>query len=654
MPLTTGQMLQSRYRIVSRLGHGGMGAVYRVWDTRLKISVALKEMVPQPGLDQQTLEELRQQFRREAQILARLSHPNLVRVGDFFEEDGNAYLAMDYIEGESLAARIGREGALPEDQVLAWAEQLLGALDYCHDHGVIHRDIKPQNIIIRSDGQAVLVDFGLVKLWDPNDPHTRTAMRGMGTPEYAPPEQYDAAAGHTDPRSDLYSLGATLYHALAGHAPPTATMRMANPEGFRPLRTLNPYVSPRLDAVVTRATELAVDRRFTTAQEMLAAMRGEIPVATTAPAGPPAATTQPKMAAAAPQAPPVSRGQHKRSSAWLWVLGAVAALALLFGIGAVALLLVRGGDGLLPAARPAETDASPQSGVVDETPTLTLTPTPDPTAPPTDTPVPSPIPTGATAAPTKAPTPQPSTTPIQAPTASVQPTVTAAPATTTPVEPTKPPASGALFTFEEWASWRRGDQPHGEFTQTSEQVHSGSYAAKLAYNFPASDQDFVVFARPASLAGQPDTLGAWVYGDGSGHYLNYWVQDAQDEIWSVHLGKVGGAGWKQMVGRLDPSLPWPSGHISGSDNGVVDYPVRFYALVLDRPGSGPQTGQIYVDDLSAWKGQAAQPATPVPGTPVPAATDTPAASPAPVSEGPLGFPAPTALDAWESAEGAIG
>jgi len=208
--LNPGTMLQNRYRIVSMLGQGGMGAVYRAWDTRLNIPVALKEMTPQPGLDPNMLTQLRQQFQQEAAVLARLSHPHLVHVTDFFAEWGNTYLVMDFVEGENLADRIMRQGPLSEAQVLAWANQLLDALAYCHSQGVLHRDVKPQNVIIRPNGQAILVDFGLVKLWDPHDPRTKTAMRGMGTPEYAPPEQYDVAAGHTDPRSDVYSLGATI------------------------------------------------------------------------------------------------------------------------------------------------------------------------------------------------------------------------------------------------------------------------------------------------------------------------------------------------------------------------------------------------------------------------------------------------------------
>ena len=332
--LTTGTTLQNRYRIVSPLGQGGMGAVYHAWDTRLNVSVALKEMTPQPGLDPQALAQLRQQFQREAEVLARLNHPHLVRVTDFFEEWGNTYLVMDFVEGESLADRIRRQGALAEVEVLAWAGQLLKALAYCHAQGVIHRDIKPQNVIIRSDGQAVLVDFGLVKLWDPRDPRTKTVMRGMGTPEYAPPEQYEADMGHTDPCSDVYSLGATLYHTLAGQAPPTATLRMAVPERFVPMRRVNPRVSPETEATVLRAMELVRSQRWQSAGEMAAALEGSGPPAPAQPPGyaAPATTKHDKTT----RGPDVQRAAPgRRVPVWVWALGGVAMLSILLCVATV-------------------------------------------------------------------------------------------------------------------------------------------------------------------------------------------------------------------------------------------------------------------------------------------------------------------------------
>jgi hypothetical protein len=340
--LTTGTILQDRYRIVSPLGQGGMGAVYRAWGTRLNVPVALKEMTPQPGLAPQTLAQLRQQFQQEALVLARLNHPHLVRVTDFFEEHGNTYLVMDFVKGESLADRITGQGPLPEWEVLAWAGQLLNALAYCHAQGVLHRDIKPQNVIIQPDGQAVLVDFGLVKLWDPGDPRTKTAMRGMGTPEYAPPEQYETEMGHTDARSDIYSLGATLYHALAGQAPPTATLRMATPERFVPMRTLNPNTSATTETAVLRAMELARSQRWHSADDMAAALGVSASLASgqpperVAPAAPRHEKTR-VIPAAQPPATPARR----RVPTWAWVLGGLAVIVLCVAMVGLRAVVVR-------------------------------------------------------------------------------------------------------------------------------------------------------------------------------------------------------------------------------------------------------------------------------------------------------------------------
>jgi len=618
-----------------------MGAVYRAWDMRLDVLVALKEMTSQPGLDPQTLAQLRQQFRQEAMTLARLHHPHLVRVTDFFEEGGNAYLVMDFVEGESLAHRIGRQGPLPEAQVLEWTGQLLDALAYCHAQGIIHRDVKPQNVIICPNEQAMLVDFGLVKLWNPHDPRTRTAMRGMGTPEYAPPEQYDAQIGHTDPRSDIYSVGATLYHALTGQAPPTATMRIANPGVFQFPRTLNPYLSPMAEAMVLRATELAVGNRFATAQEMAAALRGEMPQ----PIAPPISTTTVMSGAQPP-----SSTRQRRVPGWAWVVGGLVMLTLIVGSACIAFTIASRQGNLIPVPQVKATATTPALEVAEATATPLASPSPTqiPTSTPTSTPTVTKQAIVAASTPTGTPKGAPKSTPSPTPTPTAPKTPTRTP------QPTAPPSSGALITFEQWGTWRRGDQPYGELTQTQEQVHSGGFAAELRYDFPVTDSDFVVFVHPVSLAGQPDTIGAWVYGDGSGHYLNVWVQDAQDEVWSVHLGQVSGSGWKQMAGTLAPNLPWPSGHISGPENGAIDYPVRFYALVLDRPGSGPQGGAICVDDISAWRSQAGATATPRPAataTSTGAGATPTATTGAPVSAGPLDFPVPTQLDAWETVEG---
>ncbi len=335
MALTTGQVLQHRYRVVALLGQGGMGAVYRAWDLRLKKPIALKEMVPQPGLDAETLGRVRTQFEQEAVVLARLAHPHLVPVTDTFEEHGNDYLVMAFVEGENLADLIRREGALPETRVLTWARQLLDALAYCHDQGVLHRDIKPQNVVITPEGRAVLVDFGLVKLWDPSDPQTRTVMRGMGTPEYAPPEQWGTTGYHTDPRSDLYSLGATLYHALTGQAPPTASDRMVYPKQFRTPRELADGVSPAVDRVISKAMLLPIDERWPDARAMAQNLPLVEGVAPDRPSdgGPIPAKTERMPDEQMPSVAPARRGCAPR---WVWLLGGVTLVV----IACVTLLLI--------------------------------------------------------------------------------------------------------------------------------------------------------------------------------------------------------------------------------------------------------------------------------------------------------------------------
>lgn len=280
MPLNTGQIVNERYRIARLLGQGGMGAVYRAWDLTLNIPVALKEMLPDPLLGQEELAELRQQFRQEAQTLAGLIHPNLPRVTDFFEWQGNDYLVMDFIEGESLASIIEQQGAIPQRQVLQWGKQLLGALAACHARNVLHRDVKPQNIIICPDGRAVLVDFGLVKLWDPRKPQTQRIIRGMGTQEYASPEHFALSESHTEPRSDIYSLGATLYHALVGQVPPSAIERVVGQRDVVPPRYLGVQVNQPLETAILRAMALKPQERFSSAQGMTSALIEEVIVQT--------------------------------------------------------------------------------------------------------------------------------------------------------------------------------------------------------------------------------------------------------------------------------------------------------------------------------------------------------------------------------------
>ena len=367
MLLEAGEIVGDRYRVVKLLGQGGMGAVYRAWDTRLNHPIALKEMTTQINLDAIMLAQLRDQFEQEAQILASLTHPGLVRVTDHFSWQSSAYLVMDFVEGESLSDLIYREGIQSESQVLAWAKQLLAALAYCHNKGVLHRDIKPQNIVVTPEGAAVLVDFGLVKLWNPQDPETRTVMRGAGTPEYAPPEQYDTGAGHTDPRSDIYSVGATLYQALTGQAPPTATRRVASPFAFIPPRDVNIAVSPTIEAVVLKALEIAMEDRFQSADEMLQALKGDSPTAVITPARA-VRESQPAVAAVETEAKPAPKPKRGLLVGGVGLVVVVLVCLALTVVAVLAGLYLWRGDG------PTDATPVPPTAVVED---ATVAPVPE-------------------------------------------------------------------------------------------------------------------------------------------------------------------------------------------------------------------------------------------------------------------------------------
>jgi len=273
MESAAGQTLNNRYRVIRLLGTGGMGAVYFARDPVLDRNVAIKQLQANLVTGQLLNEQIRTQFQREAQVLASLHHPNLPRVTDYFTEGQLHYLVMDYIEGQTLQEIVqANPGGLDEVQVLDWADQLLSALEYIHEHHLIHRDIKPSNIRRTSSGRIFLVDFGLVKPYDPDNPRTITMMHGLGTPEYSPPEQYDPKS-HTDERSDLYALGATLYHLLTGAAPASVTRRTSEPDSFYAPRAANARISSEVERVILRAMELERAKRFATAADMRAALQ---------------------------------------------------------------------------------------------------------------------------------------------------------------------------------------------------------------------------------------------------------------------------------------------------------------------------------------------------------------------------------------------
>ena len=262
-----GEVLQNRYLIKKIIGRGGMGSVYLADDTLLKgRQCALKEVEYDRSLNAEIVKEAQEQFMREATILARLDHPNLPKVSDFFTIESCDYLVMDYVPGEDLRTIIlqakHNDTFLPVSDIRSWAQQLGDALDFLHkqDPPIIHRDIKPGNLKITPNGILKLVDFGLVKIMIPNDV-TITVIQGQGTAIYTPLEQYGGDGIHTDIRSDIYSFGATLYHLATNIQPADARERFLQPDKLTPPSEINPAISSQMEKAIFWALQLHPDDR---------------------------------------------------------------------------------------------------------------------------------------------------------------------------------------------------------------------------------------------------------------------------------------------------------------------------------------------------------------------------------------------------------
>lgn len=266
--LKEGTCIHNRYKVVRLLGEGGMGAVYLCEDNEVAGKVwAVKEMclkyAPNYLQDQAV-----SQFKREVEILATMSHPNLPQISHFFQFEDNYFLVMEYIEGRHLGEVLQEHGGkLKECDVTSWAMQICDVLDYLHNqtpNPIIYRDLKPTNIMLTAHGQIKLIDFGIARFYDPCKVTDTFKMGSIG---FSPPEQY-RGKGITDARSDIYSLGATLHFLLTNRDPQDEA-----PFSFPPPRTLCATLSPKIDRIVVKALEYKRENRFQTAAEMKKALQ---------------------------------------------------------------------------------------------------------------------------------------------------------------------------------------------------------------------------------------------------------------------------------------------------------------------------------------------------------------------------------------------
>lgn len=593
-----------QYQIVEKIAAGGFGTVYRARHLTMQRDVALKLLLPNLSEDKQFLER----FRREAQATAALRHPHIVEIYDANNVGSRHFLAMEFLSGGSLQTRLNelreQKKLMPVDEALRAVRQIASALDYAHAKGFVHRDIKPSNILLDESGRYVLTDFGIVAAQDARTKLTMNAA-ALGTPEYMAPEQ--AQGKSPDGRSDIYALGVVLYEMLTGAPPFTAdtpwgVVYKHIKEPPPPISRLRPELPAAVKSVIDRSLAKDPNARFQTAAQMVAAI--DVALGKTASAKQSGAPVLPILGG---------------------VLGVIALAAF-----AVVGYTIFSRQGTVPAVA---TAAVAVAAVTAETPLLVDTPIAEPTVEPTEAPSPTvaaatptrapteaPSPTVAptaqpttvpTAVPTAAPTTAPTETPAAAPSPTVLPTArpaqpspasvpTAAPTVASDTTSGGAPKPGQLFNFEQGVNWRRGNQPYGTLTRATDQVHDGRGSAKLSYTFPGVADNFVVFETSVKLSPGTTGISAWVYGDGSGHYLNAWLQDASGQVRQQTFGRVSHTGWKQMVAWFyTDARKWPSNsHISGSDTGGLTAPYTFKALVLDGvPDGAASNGEIYIDEM---------------------------------------------------------
>ncbi|MCL4267007.1 MAG: protein kinase [Anaerolineae bacterium] len=667
------------YVIQKHIQRGGMADVFLAYDEWLERPSAIKLLFPTLGSDPDFVKR----FQREAKTVARLRHHHIVQIYTTdVTDDGHYYIAMEYIPGGTLQDRLvelAKTGKLLDTATaIGIVHQIAEALAVAHKAGVVHRDIKPSNILLREDGTPVLTDLGIAQVQD--KPGLTRTHALVGTPTYMSPEQ--ATSSHVDGRSDIYSLGVIFYELFSGRRlfdgdTPWAVLNQHLNTPPRPITEIRPDITYTTWLVLQKCLEKDPNYRYQTADDLLHALdealvaeraadqidafgtwvgtqpgtgahlitreniiqRTPVPVTEIASPVPETAVVTP---------PPPLPTEKKRPS---WLIPTLTVLLLVLCIGGA--LAARP---LLQALSPTATAVPEVVAIATDTPTHTAT-----AAPPTETPVDDLLASLATLEAALSATPTPSHTPTETPT--VPPTETPTPTEASTHTPTAtsttqviasptaaPPTAVATATsgsgsssnpvggggsgeglpmgFENFGLWGRGTEANGSFTRSTEQAHGGSASGKLDYQFNTPENDYVVFMQSNAIGGTPNALQLWVYGDGSGHFLNAWIQDAGGQTWQVPFGRVTHTGWRQMTGYIDTNQSWPWTVISGGNDPNVDYPISFRGFVLDDKDNA-YTGQgvIYLDDLTAT--------TLAPGGPTPtpsSATPTPDSTAVPTTE----------------------
>jgi serine/threonine protein kinase len=359
--------LLGSYRLLARIGSGGMGEVWKAEDTRLGRTVAIKILPQAVAADAQAIARM----KREARTAAQLYHPNIATIHAFEEADDRIFIVMEYVEGEPLTALI-RRGPMAEADVCRIGRSVADALEAAHEKGIVHRDIKPDNIMV-SGPRVKVLDFGIAKQVEPqgvnaNDPTTVLTQQGMiiGTVFYMSPEQ--ALGKQIDRRSDIFSLGAVMYEAVSGRRPfhgDTATDTITRI--VRDEAPLPQSVSHGLASIISRCLRKERDDRFASARELADALEAQLAVAPTAPFTKPAAPT-------VRAAPTVITGAHPqpKSHNWMWV-ALIALLVIVIGLAAIVISQQR--KNAAPAAAPQVASAPAPATTVTEPPPSTTTET---------------------------------------------------------------------------------------------------------------------------------------------------------------------------------------------------------------------------------------------------------------------------------------